>query len=313
MNKPAIDFTDLDFLPGDPLPDAITADGQLVYLKLAHEVGEPQSRGYLEASAEIAERTLKASNKQRVEVPCPKCRGSGQWGDHPLYRRRCFGCNGTGKILRAANYEKNKAARAARAERQAAEEQALIDADRQRRIDAFKISKPDIAGWLAANTSDFALSLRETVATYGNLSVGQEAAVLKSLGRDQLAESRPGETDIDVSSLKGYYAVPDGETRLKIRVKHPGKDSRFHGWVFVDDGAAYGSQQKYGSQRPGGKYSGKIQQQLRAILADPLAAQIAYGHLTGSCGVCGRMLEDAESVAAGIGPICAGKVAAGLA
>ena len=44
-------------------------------------------------------------------------------------------------------------------------------------------------------------------------------------------------------------------------------------------------------------------------LKDPLAAQVAYGKLTGTCGYCGRVLEDEESVERGIGPICAQKYA----
>lgn len=290
---PAIDFSDLDYLPGD---DESRAPAELT--------------SYLEDSAKLAERTLRATNKQRVEHPCGKCRGTGTWvgGYHS---GPCFACHGTGKILRAANYEKNKAARDAREQKRRDAAAAEYDAQRQARIDAFKVSHPQVAAWLGANRAhnNFAASLCETVATYGNLSVGQEAAVLKALGRDQLAEAQLSTraTDLDVSSLKGYYAVPDGETRLKIAVRHPGTQSKYHGWVFVDDGAEYGSRQNYGKQAPGSTYRGRLQEQLKAILADPLAAQVAYGRLTGVCGVCGRKLEDEQSVAAGIGPICAAK------
>jgi hypothetical protein len=43
------------------------------------------------------------------------------------------------------------------------------------------------------------------------------------------------------------------------------------------------------------------------ILADPRAASAAYGRLVGRCGVCGRPLEDPESVERGIRPVCADK------
>jgi len=76
----------------------------------------------------------------------------------------------------------------------------------------------------------------------------------------------------------------------------------------VDDGAAYGSRKTYGKQAPEGTYQGSIQEQLQAVIADPKAAMVAYGKLTGTCGKCGRILEDEESVAAGIGPICAQKM-----
>jgi hypothetical protein len=170
----------------------------------------------------------------------------------------------------------------------------------------------ELAAWLDSETTngnEFAASLLAGVKRYGKLTPNQEAAVRRNIehGATTSAKAEAKPSDLDVSSLKGYYAVPQGETRLKVRVKHPGKDSRHHGWTFVDDGAAYGHRQNYGRQAPGGKYAGKIQDELRAILADPKAAQIAYGKLTGSCGVCGRILEDADSIAAGIGPVCAGK------
>ena len=38
---------------------------------------------------------------------------------------------------------------------------------------------------------------------------------------------------------------------------------------------------------------------------DPLAAAVAHGHKTGNCAMCGRELTDPDSVARGIGPICA--------
>lgn len=42
-----------------------------------------------------------------------------------------------------------------------------------------------------------------------------------------------------------------------------------------------------------------------AAAADPERAAVAYGKLLGSCSCCGRELSDPESVARGIGPICA--------
>lgn len=44
---------------------------------------------------------------------------------------------------------------------------------------------------------------------------------------------------------------------------------------------------------------------LRRIQADPKGAMATYGHSTGNCGKCSRPLTDPESVAAGIGPVCA--------
>jgi hypothetical protein len=41
------------------------------------------------------------------------------------------------------------------------------------------------------------------------------------------------------------------------------------------------------------------------VAADPAAAATAHGHEFGQCSCCGRELTNAESVARGIGPICA--------
>jgi hypothetical protein len=115
-------------------------------------------------------------------------------------------------------------------------------------------------------------------------------------------------TGLDLSDLpSGYYAVPNGDTRLKVRINRPTKQSRWYGWTFVSDGAAYGQSRNYGKQAPSGKYQGEIKEQLEAIMADPYEAMTAYGKLTGTCGACGRMLEDEESVRLGIGPVCRSK------
>lgn len=161
--------------------------------------------------------------------------------------------------------------------------------------------------WLKSedeNGNEFAASLLNALKRYGSLTDGQHRAVLKNL--DKVKDFAP--SDLDISSLKGYYAVPDGDTRLKLCVRKPGKNSRYHGWTFVDDGSAYGQRTTYGKQAPEGTYQGKVQDALRAILENPLEAQKAYGHLTGVCGRCGRILEDEESIAAGIGPVCATKI-----
>lgn len=155
---------------------------------------------------------------------------------------------------------------------------------------------------------EFMVDMREA-ATVRGLTAGQAKGTLNCL----LAEIRrggrgsaPAESSLDLSELMpGMYAVPNGETRLKVRVSHGGDSGRWAGFVFVNDGAEYGAGTRYGMQKPGEMYRGQIEDELRAILADPKAASAAYGQLVGRCGVCGRRLEDEESVARGIGPVCA--------
>ena len=164
--------------------------------------------------------------------------------------------------------------------------------------------------WLSkevAAGNEFAGSLMSAGVRFGSLTDGQLNAVMRNI--DEGKGTDDPESALDLTPLvKGYYAVPDGDTRLKVAIRRPGKNSRWYGWTFVDDGAAYGSRKTYGKQGPDGTYAGSIQAQLKAILDNPLEAMVAYGKLTGTCGKCGRILEDEESVAAGIGPICASKM-----
>lgn len=165
------------------------------------------------------------------------------------------------------------------------------------------------------NWSDFAKSLAKQHASTGSLSAKQWTSAKKmkaTMATKAAAKKAVVKSDkpsgIDLSELpSGYYAVPGGDTRLKVRVARPTKASKWHGWTFVSDGGEYGARKNYGRQAPSGFYQGEIQEQLQAILAAPLEAMKAYGKLHGVCGACGRGLEDETSIDLGMGPICAAK------
>jgi hypothetical protein len=177
----------------------------------------------------------------------------------------------------------------------------------------------DVIQWIYDKlpNNNFAFSLVKQY-ELGPLTTGQVVAVRKILAEDvaraaermaAVVRTEPNGSDLDLTSVpEGFYAVPDGETRLKIKIERPTPPSKWSGFTFVSDGAEYGQQKKYGRQAPGKLYTGDIKDSLRAILADPKAASLAYGKLVGRCGICNRRLEDAESVERGIGPICMGKM-----
>lgn len=176
-------------------------------------------------------------------------------------------------------------------------------------LETFTNETPEAAmAWLVANKdeSEFADSLYKAGIRYGKLTDGQLNAVMNNVSKEGDTSK---DSELDLSPLlKGFYSVPDGDTRLKVAIRRPGKNSKWQGHIFVDDGAAYGARKNYGRQAPDGLYRGDIRGALAEILKDPKAAMVAYGKLTGTCGVCGRKLEDEQSVAAGIGPICAGRL-----
>lgn len=192
------------------------------------------------------------------------------------------------------------------------------------RQESFADRYPAEYQWIMSSTFDFALKMRDVLAKYPGLTQGQLDAVRRCMGYEAESATRAREFrqiglscpdgrvsahstgGLDLSKVpSGLYAVPNGDTRLKVRISQ-GED-KWQGFTFVTDGAEYGQGRRYGMQRPGQTYRGDIQAQLTVIAADPRAAAAAYGRLVGSCGLCGRKLEDPESVARGIGPICAAK------
>ncbi len=186
---------------------------------------------------------------------------------------------------------------------------------------------PKESEWIKTSAFDFAVKMKDVLDQWGWLTERQLLAVQKCMDSERTYAERKSirgytpeqtavalryaaaeqPTAIDLTKVpSGYYSVPDGATRLKVRIDRG--TGRWQGYIFVTDGAVYGQQRQYGKQAPGGAYVGLVQDAIKAIVADPQAASRAYGRLTGSCGVCGRHLEDEQSVAAGIGPICAGRL-----
>lgn len=178
---------------------------------------------------------------------------------------------------------------------------------------------PSLIEWLAKQTwSDFAQSLAEQAKRTGRLSPAQVASATSMKAKceareaakrtERAVEAKSSDEDpLDLSHVpSGLYAVPGGDTRLKVQIDNVRK-GKWDGWVFVKDAAVYGEGRRYGSQKPGQYYKGQITEALRVIAADPMAAAAAYGQLTSTCGRCGRPLEDKDSVARGLGPDCAKK------
>ena len=162
--------------------------------------------------------------------------------------------------------------------------------------------------------------------------------------RDGDCDQAPASTGIDLTALDQYLTKtghgnrtayfahpahqhgPVEDTRQRIKVVLNEKSQ----WLSVFDANTYAGEEagfgkKFGSQRPGsGDYHGdilttteicanevrpfKVTDLIEAIVANPAGGLSAYGHLTGTCSICRRPLEDAESVARGIGPVCADKV-----
>jgi len=104
-----------------------------------------------------------------------------------------------------------------------------------------------------------------------------------------------------------YLSIPSGRYALwnKVeerwyffRVSNPDKGD-WVGFTFLIQYAGENEDRI----RPGDKYHAV----LRTILSDPLDSAESYGKQKGECGKCGIQLTDPDSIARGIGPVCAQK------
>jgi hypothetical protein len=103
----------------------------------------------------------------------------------------------------------------------------------------------------------------------------------------------------------GRYAVTGktGEVRF-YSVNAPTK-GKWAGYVFISRLIAQGEMDYAEVKIPNPQHRQAL---LAWIARDPAQFSAAYGHAMGRCGVCSRVLSDSESLARGIGPICAGKM-----
>lgn len=210
---------------------------------------------------------------------CAKCGGSGRY----TKRLPCFACKGTGKVAPA-----------------------IINRE------DFAAAHPDIVAWVAANpTFGFAVAMGEQISKFGRLSPNVIAAVRRCMERSAKA---PDYTDIDVTAIQHSFdtAHRNGLKRPKLRIgefvfSRAPDSGRNAGAIYV----------KSGEQYLGKVFGGKLscveectpdqKSRIAEASASPIKAAIAHGKVTGCCACCGLELTNPESIARGIGPICAEK------
>lgn len=256
---------------------------------------------------------------------CPKCHGKGQIYSYASGRPLgpCFKCKGKG----AQTFKTAPAARqqAATRRRTKLEEQ----------TQAWITEHPAEHKWLLETSRRilerggdwaFPAEIYAKLRQYGSLTDGQLAAVQKYVARDgerQVANVARAEQAPEIAVLKIEEAFAKAAKSLRapklhldsFTIKHASASGKNPGALYVTDATKTDAEGKaeYLGKIVGGKFlavrscGAERQAAVVAAAADPQAATIRYGRLTGCCGCCGRKLENAESVARGIGPICAEK------
>lgn len=247
-----------------------------------------------------------------ARFPCAACRGTGQFRSFSgRLVGACFRCRGTG--LQKTDPAKAAARRVAKQLRQT---EARVAA-----ITAFHAAHPEVAAWLNAkkDSFSFAASLFEALGKWGSLTDGQLAAAQRCIARDaeRTAERATRKPDAEIGGagftrlVTAFTRAQDSGLRFpKFRVQGytfslAGAASRNAGCLYVKRGELY-----CGRVDPSGAFYASRDATpedvatLALIGRDPLGAAVMHGKQTGHCSCCGRLLENAESVALGIGPVC---------
>jgi hypothetical protein len=257
---------------------------------------------------------------------CPKCRGTGKFISYSgRVLGDCFACKGRGQRT-----FKNSAADREQAREKAADRKARnLAAD----IAAFRDREPAVAAWLDAETAKakpfgFAVAMVEALAKWGDLTdkqletcqrlaaksterAAERAAAVtaapvvdaskieQAFATARTAADRPGAKGVMVRPIK----LQSGEITVRFT---PGSiGSQWEGMLFAKSG-----DKKLGSIKAG-RFNRRFEctdAEAAAVLdcaSNPEKAAVAYGKAWSTCGICGRGLLNDESIARGIGPICA--------
>lgn len=249
---------------------------------------------------------------------CAKCAGTRYW--RPGYP--CFACKGLGfKVFKTAPEQRQKGRASAHKAR--VNKQDKIAADRMAWIEAHKAEYE----WLreSANRArpfELAVDLLEKLRQYGSFSEKQDAMITrltqqsaekKAAWEKEKAEAAKNAPTVDIRKIEEAFAnarerglkklmlrlgdfkfAPDRRDPSLIWVNHRDRD----GWLArIKDGKLFKSYACTPAQA----------EEITMLAADPATAAVAYGKATSNCAVCGKFLENPESVARGIGPICWGK------
>ena len=254
---------------------------------------------------------------------CPKCRGTGKFvGYTGRVFGDCFACKGKGsKSFRTAP-EVRAAAR-----QRTVEAKAAVVADHQAELAwlAETLARRDrLPEGYATMLADF----QSRLLAGHSLSEKQMAVIAKGMARSaqwaaeraqKVAQQDEGNT-LDVTAIREVL-----QSRKKVMValftfSLAAPTSANPGAIYVKDGGVYVGKIPAGAStfRPGRDFDQSRLPALREAMANPAEAVKADAarraellkndpKLSIPCGCCGLTLTNPESIARGIGPICAGK------
>ena len=263
-----------------------------------------------------------ASEVTYFEQACPKCNGTGRYTFGYVHVRsgECFACKGKGKMtFKTSPATRMKA-------KMASQKRAVAKADAQAAKAAeWKEANPAEAAWMEASAPrfEFARSMLDALNKFGHLTERQMETVQRLTVQDaerKAAQAVEQATRAETAPVVSVEAIEVAFNNAKqAGVKFP--KLRLDTFVFSPAGEnSKNAGAIYIKSKGDGVYLGKVMggrlftsrdctteasERITAVASDPKQAAVAYGMKFGACSVCGRQLTDSDSVARGIGPICA--------
>lgn len=265
---------------------------------------------------------VKTNEAPRQTYPCGQCAGTGRYQGARVHQDKahCFACRGKG-FFYSSYADRMKAKQAARARAKNKLEVAIA---------AFEEQEPVMFADLRSTWRDaggdgntFIYSLAQQLFTKGHLSDKQVAAWHRGKQRlEEIRAQRAAEAEarkvanVDLTPIRTMFdhAKASGLKRTAYRaeglvLKAAADTGRNPGALYVTsaDSDEYLGKLVGTTFHPVRSAPASVGAALQAIAQDPKEAAVRWGRKTGTCSCCGRELTDPNSVALGIGPICAQK------
>lgn len=254
---------------------------------------------------------------------CAKCGGDGRWKGYGdcTGDLRCTMCDGRGYREFKTSAEERAKGREAAARAKQREADALAA-----KVAAWHEANPEVSQWLreaAGRGFEFAQSLLGSLEQYGSLTDRQmeTAARLTLQSQERKAQwaaeravREAAAPTVDATRLEQSFRTAKSNglkwpriTMGEMVIKPAGENSKNPGALYVTEDGQYLGKVMGGRFFKVRECGDEQEKQVVSLINDPVAAAEAYGHMTGHCCICNRELTNPESVARGIGPICADK------
>lgn len=256
----------------------------------------------------------------QAQYKCPDCRGTGRWngGTNSYGTSKCRKCAGKG-FLKSSPHDRAK--RSQRAFEKKVEVAADFVASPEGQYLQAKLTK---LLQQRSSFADFVGSLFEAGKRYGYLTANQLASIEKMKAKDAEFAARDAQPKadhrkaIDTTGIEAAFAAAAAKGRKQLALflgdfcfSPAAGHSANAGWLYVKriSDKQYLGKTKDGKFQPTRECDADtaIQVVTEASSITDFESIKVRGQDTGICCCCGAELTDPVSIAAGIGPICAGK------